>query len=182
MVFFLLCGWRILDLFVMEEKYSQSYVLSWKYFLQKEIVERLQEAGGRWWWLFQVKTSFCIILSKLFQIKTSSKYVFFLESSWSDEDIQGKVGRLELNSYELHSTITGGFRWSRNKVNSCFNHGQILWSTLTNQLSDLLHSFSKCLFCLHWFLKENCFSRASFPLSFLLNHSCLPNCIHLFTR
>ena len=99
MVFFLL--WRIWipDLFVMGEQYSQSNVLSWKYFLQKEIVERLQEAGGRWWWLFQVKTSFCIILSKLFQIKTSSKYVFTLyfsfweqlERGWSSGK-GGKVG------------------------------------------------------------------------------------------
>jgi len=66
---------------------------------QREVVQRLKEAGG----------------------------------SWGEDEVQSIVGKLELNSYELHSTVTGGFR-------------------------------------------------ASFPLSLLLNHSCLPNCIHLFTR
>merc|ERR1712130_698463 len=66
---------------------------------QREVVQRLKEAGG----------------------------------SWGEDEVQSMVGRLELNSYELQSTVTGGFR-------------------------------------------------ASFPLSFLLNHSCLPNCLHLFTR
>ena len=65
-----------------------------------------------------------------------SRCIFLSESSWGDEDIQGKVGRLELNSYELHSTITGGFRlFHISSIPQYHSHRQIqvLLSTPTNQ-------------------------------------------------
>ena len=104
--------------------------------------------------------------------------LIFSESSWSEEEVQAKVGKLELNSYELHNTVTGGFRFELSRL--IFTWNSTSMSSITPPLGDSRSPVKILLqdFCFYFCF----FSRASFPLSLLLNHSCLPNCIHMFTR
>ena len=53
----------------------------------------------------------------------------FSESSWSEDEVQAKVGKLELNSYELHNTVTGGFRFELSRL--IFT--TVLWSSTTKR-------------------------------------------------
>ena len=50
----------------------------------------------------------------------------FHESSWGEDEVQSMVGKLELNSYELHSTVTGGFRYKIIRVRNFQNRAMEL--------------------------------------------------------
>ena len=61
--------------------------------------------------------------------------LIFSESSWSEDEVQAKVGKLELNSYELHNTVTGGFRFELSRL--IFT--TVLWnSTPLSSITPLL--------------------------------------------